>query len=91
MTVHDSHTRVLLEGSRPDIQVPITRVALTNGETFDRYSTEGPGSVPEQGLPPLRADWIAARKDDTNRSPDALRPQGDRHPGDGVRRPPGAL
>src|SRR5690606_9490678 len=28
-----------------------------------RYCTEGPGSDPEVGLPPLRADWIAARGD----------------------------
>ncbi|HEX2893416.1 MAG TPA: phosphomethylpyrimidine synthase ThiC, partial [Marmoricola sp.] len=50
-------------GSRPDIRVPFTRVALTNGETFDRYATAGPGSDPEVGLPPLRADWIAERGD----------------------------
>ena len=30
-------------------EVPFTRVALTNGETFDRYCTEGPGSDPEVG------------------------------------------
>ncbi|WP_248580675.1 phosphomethylpyrimidine synthase ThiC [Nocardioides sp. InS609-2] len=63
MTVHPAHTRLLVEGNSPDIQVPRTRVALTNGETFDRYTTEGPGSDPEVGLPPLRADWIAGRGD----------------------------
>ena len=36
---------------------------LTNGETFDRYATAGPGSDPEVGLPPLRANWIAERGD----------------------------
>ncbi|WP_304504439.1 phosphomethylpyrimidine synthase ThiC [Agromyces cavernae] len=63
MTVHDAHTRVLVEGPRPDIRVPLTRVALTNGETFDRYCTEGPGGDPEVGLPRLRTDWITERGD----------------------------
>ncbi len=59
MTVHEAHTRVLLG----DLQVPVTRVALTNGETFDRYATEGPGSDPEVGLPLLREAWIEERGD----------------------------
>jgi len=66
MTVHEAHTRVLVQGprgQRGDIRVPVTRVALTNGDTFDRYSTEGPGSVPEQGLPPIRRPWILERDD----------------------------
>ncbi|UAL30667.1 phosphomethylpyrimidine synthase ThiC [Nocardioides rotundus] len=60
MTVHPAHERVLVG----DRQVPVTRVTLTNGDTFDRYCTEGPGSDPERGLPPLRADWLAGRGDD---------------------------
>ncbi|WP_203336163.1 phosphomethylpyrimidine synthase ThiC [Nocardioides limicola] len=63
MTVHESHTRIHHTGSRPDIQVPFTRVALTNGESFDRYATEGPGSDPEVGLPRLRQEWVAERAD----------------------------
>ena len=59
MTVHEAHTRVLLG----DLQVPVTRVALTNGETFDRYATEGPGSDPDVGLSALRQSWIAERGD----------------------------
>jgi phosphomethylpyrimidine synthase len=59
MTVHEAHTRVLLG----DLQVPVTRVALTNGETFDRYATEGPGSDPGVGLPALRQAWIDERGD----------------------------
>src|SRR5690606_25644857 len=43
--------------------VPFTRVALTNGEHFDRYCTSGPGSGPEVGLPPLRTGWIEGRQD----------------------------
>ncbi len=29
--VHEAHTRVLVEGPRPDVRVPITQVVLTNG------------------------------------------------------------
>ncbi len=63
MQIHPSHSTVHRTGSRVDIRVPVTRVALTNGETFDRYTTAGPGSDPEVGLPPLRAGWIAERGD----------------------------
>lgn len=59
MTVHEAHTRI----TAGELGVPFTRVALTNGETFDRYCTEGPGSDPEVGLPPLREGWIVARAD----------------------------
>lgn len=59
MTVHPAHTRI---ESGP-LRVPFTRVALTNGETFDRYCTEGPGSDPQVGLPARRAGWIAERGD----------------------------
>jgi len=59
MTVHPAHTRIEVG----DLAVPVTRVALTNGETFDRYCTEGPGADPERGLPPRRAAWIEGRGD----------------------------
>ncbi|GAB3251713.1 phosphomethylpyrimidine synthase ThiC [Nocardioides dilutus] len=59
MTVHPAHTRIEVG----DLKVPFTRVALTNGETFERYCTEGPGSDPERGLPPVRAQWIEGRGD----------------------------
>ncbi|HUR18236.1 MAG TPA: phosphomethylpyrimidine synthase ThiC [Acidimicrobiales bacterium] len=54
------------------IRVPFTEVRLaaspTSGgpvpnEPIRLYDTSGPGSEPERGLPPLRADWIAARDD----------------------------
>jgi phosphomethylpyrimidine synthase len=61
MTVHPAHQRVLTG----DLDVPVTRVTLTNGETFDRYTTAGPGSQPETGLPRLRAGWIEGRADTT--------------------------
>ncbi|MGZ4502618.1 MAG: phosphomethylpyrimidine synthase ThiC [Nocardioidaceae bacterium] len=62
MQVHESHSRTHREGSR-DVAVPFTRVALTNGETFDRYTTAGPGSDPEVGLPRLREAWVRERAD----------------------------
>ncbi|GGO89552.1 phosphomethylpyrimidine synthase [Nocardioides phosphati] len=57
--VHPAHTRVL----KGELGVPVTRVELTNGATFDRYTTEGPGSQPEVGLPLLREQWILDRDD----------------------------
>ncbi|RJS45228.1 phosphomethylpyrimidine synthase ThiC [Nocardioides cavernaquae] len=57
--VHPAHFRIL----KGDLQVPFTRVELTNGDHFDRYATEGPGSDPEVGLPRLRDAWIAERDD----------------------------
>jgi phosphomethylpyrimidine synthase len=59
MTVHPAHERVLTG----PLDVPVTRVRLTNGETFDRYCTSGPGSDPATGLAPLRREWIVARDD----------------------------
>ena len=57
--IHPSHTREL----KGEYAVPVTRVALTNGDTFDRYTTAGPGSEPEAGLPLLRQQWILDRDD----------------------------
>jgi len=59
MTVHEAHERI----EDGDLRVPFTRVHLTNGDTFDRYCTEGPGSDPEVGLPRLREAWIEERGD----------------------------
>jgi phosphomethylpyrimidine synthase len=59
MTVHPAHTRIEIG----DLKVPFTRVQLTNGETFDRYETAGPGSDPTHGLPRLREAWITERDD----------------------------
>ncbi|GAA1129474.1 phosphomethylpyrimidine synthase ThiC [Nocardioides aquiterrae] len=57
--IHPSHSRV----ETGDLRVPVARVQLTNGETFDRYTTAGPGSDPEVGLPDRRGAWIAGRAD----------------------------
>lgn len=64
-SLHETHERVLVDipHDGPDLQVPVARVHLSNGETFDRYTTTGPGGEPERGLAPLRAAWIAARAD----------------------------
>uniref|UniRef100_A0A383VEH7 Uncharacterized protein n=1 Tax=Tetradesmus obliquus TaxID=3088 RepID=A0A383VEH7_TETOB len=44
------------------IQVPFRRVHLTNGNHFDLYDTSGPQGInPREGLPKLRALWVAAR------------------------------
>ena len=61
MTGHPAHTRIEIGA----LNVPVTRVQLTNGETFDRYTTAGPGSEPQVGLPPLRSAWIEGRADTT--------------------------
>ncbi len=54
--------RVHVEGPG-GIEVPFTEVTLTGGAPVRLYDTAGPGSTPEDGLPPLRAPWIAARGD----------------------------
>jgi phosphomethylpyrimidine synthase len=72
MTIHPAHRTVHQTGTRPDIRVPFTEVALedspaTHGSEpnrpFRRYNTAGPGGDPHAGLPPLRARWIAERGD----------------------------
>jgi len=53
----------------PQIAVPHRQISLTNGKTINLYDTSGPYtdiSVEinlEQGLAPIRRDWILARKD----------------------------
>ncbi|GAB2822791.1 phosphomethylpyrimidine synthase ThiC [Comamonas piscis] len=53
----------------PQLQVPVRDIALTNGEQVSVYDTSGPYTDPavaidvRQGLPALRAEWIAARGD----------------------------
>jgi phosphomethylpyrimidine synthase len=54
--------RVLVDGVA-GVQVPMTELALTNGECMRIYDTAGPGSAPEAGLPRLRQAWIDGRGD----------------------------
>ncbi|GLJ60789.1 phosphomethylpyrimidine synthase [Microbacterium barkeri] len=68
-TLEATHSLAYLHDDEHGIRVPVTRIVLTdspNGERnepFTAYRTSGPGSDPVRGLPPLRADWIAARGD----------------------------
>ena len=43
--------------------VPFKDIALTNGEHVRLYDTSGPGSDPQKGLAPVRAEWIEGRGD----------------------------
>ena len=65
---YPSHSLAWVEDSEHGIRVPVTRIDLedTNGrpnEPVHVYRTVGPGAVPEHGLPPHRAPWIADRDD----------------------------
>ena len=61
--------KAYLQGSRPDILVPVRDIVLTNGKTASVYDTSGPYTDPaaainvRQGLPALREKWIAERGD----------------------------
>jgi len=47
-----------------DLEVPVRRINLTNGEHLDVYDTTGPqGHDPRKGIPKLRSEWVAARED----------------------------
>ncbi|GAX73547.1 hypothetical protein CEUSTIGMA_g998.t1 [Chlamydomonas eustigma] len=61
-TIHPSTGEVM--------QVPFRRVTLTNGSTFDLYDTSGPQGVdPREGLPKLRAKWVARREANGDKQP----------------------
>src|SRR5215207_10293605 len=56
--------KAYVTGSRPDLRVPYTEVALTAPhEPVRLYDTSGPGSDPQLGLPPLRGPWAHERGD----------------------------
>ncbi|WP_405714684.1 phosphomethylpyrimidine synthase ThiC [Streptomyces sp. NBC_00046] len=58
-----------VQGSRPDLRVPVRQVHLTNGKGVTLYDTSGPYTDPtvetdvRRGLAPLRENWITARGD----------------------------
>ena len=73
-----SSEKIYIEGSRPDIQVPMREITLTSTQTDNGveenppitvYDTSGPYSDPEvetdllQGLPDVRGNWIEERGD----------------------------
>ncbi|MED5621821.1 phosphomethylpyrimidine synthase ThiC [Ideonella sp. BN130291] len=73
--------KLYVTGSRPDIQVPMREVHLSNGEAVVLYDTSGPYSDPDaridvrRGLAPMRAPWITDRADTeryTGRAPLAV-------------------
>lgn len=61
--------KAYVEGSRPDLRVPVRQVHLTNGKAVTLYDTSGPytdesiDTDVRRGLAPLRENWIIARGD----------------------------
>src|SRR3989441_979837 len=62
--------KVYLQGSRPDIRVPMREIALSGvNPSLRLYDTSGPYTDPnadldlKRGLPPLRLAWILGRGD----------------------------
>ncbi|NDU77093.1 phosphomethylpyrimidine synthase ThiC [Actinomadura sp. DSM 109109] len=75
--------KTYLQGSRPDLRVPMREVPLTNGDVVVLYDTSGPYTDPglrtdvRRGLPPLREPWIAERGDTAPYEGRAPRPEDD--------------
>ncbi len=63
--------KIYVEGGCSGVRVPFSEIQLSGAAGDDRpsrapvrlYDTSGPGSDPEQGLPPLRGRWIRERND----------------------------
>ncbi|MEU0136764.1 phosphomethylpyrimidine synthase ThiC [Streptomyces sp. NPDC006296] len=72
-----------VQGSRPDLRVPVRQVHLTNGEDVTLYDTSGPYTDPatdtdvRRGLAPLRENWIIARGDTEEYAGRPVRPEDD--------------
>ncbi|MCW2601471.1 MAG: thiamine biosynthesis protein ThiC [Frankiales bacterium] len=68
-TAFPGSRKTYLQGSRPDLRVPMREVALTNGDSVVLYDTSGPYTDTtlrtdiRLGLPALRAGWIEERSD----------------------------
>ena len=75
--------KAYIEGSRPDLQVPVRQVHLTNGQSVTLYDTSGPYTDPSvetdvrRGLTPLRENWIIARGDTEEYAGRPVRPEDD--------------
>src|SRR5437868_8453998 len=82
-TVVFSARKTFLQGSRPDVRVPIREVPLTNGDAVVLYDTSGPYTDPShetdvrRGLPALREAWITERGDTVAYDGRAVRPEDD--------------
>ncbi|MFJ2174240.1 phosphomethylpyrimidine synthase ThiC [Streptomyces sp. NPDC087851] len=72
-----------IEGSRPDLRVPVRQVHLTNGADVTLYDTSGPYTDPtvdtdvRRGLAPLRENWIIGRGDTEEYAGRPPRPEDD--------------
>ncbi|MGW3291667.1 phosphomethylpyrimidine synthase ThiC, partial [Streptomyces sp. NPDC001002] len=72
-----------VEGSRPDLRVPVRQVHLTNGQSVTLYDTSGPYTDPfvdtdvRRGLAPLRENWVIARGDTEEYAGRPVRPEDD--------------
>ncbi|MFE7351975.1 phosphomethylpyrimidine synthase ThiC [Streptomyces sp. NPDC057543] len=72
-----------VQGSRPDLRVPVRQVHLTNGKDVTLYDTSGPYTDPitetdvRRGLAPLRENWIIARGDTEEYPGRPARPEDD--------------
>jgi phosphomethylpyrimidine synthase len=90
VTPFPGSSKVYVTGSRPDLRVPVREVALepTSGrygneanEPVRLYDTSGPYTDPayrvnlEEGLPPIRAAWIAERGDTESYEGRPIRPE----------------
>ncbi|CAM5549822.1 hypothetical protein SALBM217S_09344 [Streptomyces griseoloalbus] len=75
--------KAYVEGSRPDLRVPVRQVHLTNGQSVTLYGTLGPYSDPlvdtdvRRGLAPVRENWIVARGDTEEYVGRPVRPEDD--------------
>ncbi|MFD0691030.1 phosphomethylpyrimidine synthase ThiC [Actinomadura fibrosa] len=93
-TVVSPARKTYLQGSRPDLRVPMREVPLTDGGAVVLYDTSGPYTDPahetdvRRGLPALREAWIAERGDTVPYQGRAVRPEDDgRRSGDPLREP----
>src|SRR3954451_8295689 len=68
-TAFPGSRKTYLQGSRPDLQVPMREVELTTGDSVVLYDTSGPYTDPSLrtdvrlGLPKVRSGWIEERAD----------------------------
>jgi phosphomethylpyrimidine synthase len=75
--------KAYIEGSRPDLRVPVRQVHLTNGQSVTLYDTSGPYTDPltdtdvRRGLAPLRENWIVGRGDTEEYAGRPVRPEDD--------------
>lgn len=69
MSASNSHALCYVHDEEHDLRVPVTEIRLNDSPggvpnpSLQVYRTAGPDSDPLVGLPPTRADWIAARGD----------------------------